>query len=140
VTPADIQKIYEWCVAHQGEPYVFGGGGDPRFLPSGSPVKGYDCSKLLSAAIHAGAPQEMPTPLGTHELERWGLAGEGAHMTLWVVNGFVNGIPTEHCVLEFPQAPLDRRFFMAFFTGGPPSGFLSSFDTTHYHARRKVVG
>lgn len=131
------------AVALVGQKYVFGGGHNSSFMPSvgltKGPTKGYDCSGLISAIVHGGG--ELTEPLGTHEVEHdWGLSGEGEFFTWWVVNGFVNGVFTEHCVAEFPQAPSDHRFFMAYFTGGPPAGFAREFDTTHYHAKRKKIG
>lgn len=145
--PPDIQAIFDWCVKYDGVfPYVYGGGGDALFLPTnggkaGGPV-GYDCSKGLSAAVHAGNPAEMPLPLGTHELAAWGLEGFGDNLTIRVVNGLVNGIPTEHCLLEFPKAPASQRYFMAHFTGGPNMGFVpeDGFNPSVYAARRKVEG
>jgi hypothetical protein len=146
--PTDISAIYTECLslARDEWPYVYGGGHNPRFLPSigltKGPTIGYDCSGVLCSAVHQGAPAEMPEPLGTHELESWGLPGHGEWMTVLVVNGIVRGVFVEHCLLEWPQAPAEHRYFMAHFSSGPPAGFVAAgdFDPTPYAARRKVIG
>lgn len=146
--PPDITAIYNRCVLLQGQhwPYRYGGGHNPEFAPSvgltKGPSIGYDCSGVVCSAVHQGAPGEMPEPLGTHELASWGLRGLGEWLTIRVINGVVRGVYTEHCLLEWPKAPPAQRFFMAFHSGGPPAGFVAAgdFDTSAYHARRKVVG
>jgi hypothetical protein len=146
--PADIAAIYSACQALAADkwPYVYGGGHNPRFYASigltKGPAIGYDCSGILCCAIHEGAPVEMPEPLGTHELASWGLEGEGEWLTVRVVNGVVGGVFTEHCLLEWPQASPEHRFFMAHFTDGPPAGFVAedAFGATPYAARRKLKG
>lgn len=130
-------------LAARAFPYVLGGGHNPRFeastgIFSATHVRGYDCSGIDSAAVHAGSPDELPFPLATHEIARWGLGGVGEWMTWWVFNGILKGIPTEHCVLEFMKGvPADQRFLMAFHTDGPPCGFRPFFDTTGYSPRRR---
>jgi hypothetical protein len=143
--PEWARLAFEWCVAADGRwPYVYGGGHNARFAPDGGThklsINGYDCSAIICAALRRAHILNHPSgPFGTHELEReWGVSGVGEWVTVWVFNGTINGVPVEHCVFEFSKADRAHRYFMAFFTGGPRCGFLSSFDTSHYHARHKA--
>jgi hypothetical protein len=132
------------AISEEHKPYALGGGHDPSrpFLPSKdwraglSNVVGYDCSGVVSAVLHAMGL--LGVALGTHELEHWGSPGRGQRMTVWVANRWINGRPVEHCVIEFREGvPASHRFFMAYFTGGPPAGFSAYFDTTGYSPRRR---
>jgi hypothetical protein len=131
-------------LANHRYPYVFGGGHNPQFAPSigltnGSDGEGYDCSSYASTILRGGRILDHPSgPLGTHELEDWGQAGVGEWLTLWVVNGYVNGVPTEHCVTEFMKGVSpELRFAVAAHTG-TICEFIPSFDTSQYHARRRA--
>lgn len=146
--PPDIQAIYDECLRIEAEriPYVDGGGHNPDFelsigLTKG-PTKGLDCSAVLSKAVHAGDPKEMPGPLATEELERWGLAGLGEWITIRVIDAYINGVYTEHCFIEFRKGvPSEHRYFMAHHTNGPSAGFVAEgdFNPAPYTARRKEV-
>jgi hypothetical protein len=145
--PPDIQAIYERAIAVEGKyPYAYGGGHDSTFTPSpplhgGAP--GYDCSSFLSMLIHAGAPGEMPAPLTTGGFENWGFEGAGDYFAVRVYDGWHNGRLIEHVLGEFRSGfPSAHRFVMAFYTGGPPCGFLAAneFDPSFYRTRRKRVG
>ena len=87
-------------IAHLHMPYVFGGGHDSTFTPSGSPVPGYDCSGFASRVFHQAGILGVPHvwfPFDTVAFEKWGDPGEGEWLTLWVVNS-----PSqEHCFLDF---------------------------------------
>jgi hypothetical protein len=147
--PPWLQPIYAKAVLldQRRYPYVFGGGHNPQFAPSigltdGRYGKGYDCSGIVDAALHAGGLVRQPW--GTAELEHWGASGQGEWLTVWVHNG---PIPTpsgpvivNHCVLEFMRGvPGAHRFLMGHHTGGAPCGFASDFNTIHYHARRRAA-
>lgn len=146
--PSWLQPVYAKAVVLDSQkcPYVFGGGHNPQYAPSigltRGPVKGYDCSAIVDAALHAGKLIDFPA--GTHELERWGDPGRGAWLTVWTLNGRVpagggHTVLVEHCVLEFERGvPPQHRFLMGHHTGGDPCGFASFFDTTFYHSRRRA--
>jgi len=147
-TPADVARIYAKAVMVAGKyPYAYGGGHNPSFAPSdptvGNGPAGYDCSAFVDMLLHAGAPDEMPTTPGTHELERWGLEGFGQYLAVRVFNGVHKGVIVEHALLEFREGfPPEHRYAMAHFTGGPLCGFVADadFDPSFYHARRKTRG
>lgn len=82
-------------------PYLFGG----------DSVAGYDCSKADSAVLIAGGL--LSSPLGTKELESWGLSGIGANMTLWVANTAL----LEHSLLEFDMPGHGQQWWAARKTG-----------------------
>lgn len=134
--PQFARLIFRWCEENADKwPYVFGGGHGRVGFPSGG---GYDCSGIVDAALHAGGVLEGRGTMGTREIERlWGAFGFGVWVTVWVANRVIGGVMVEHVVLEFPRAPASHRFFMAFHTGGPKAGFLSSFNTSGYTAKHK---
>jgi hypothetical protein len=81
-------------------PYVFGGGHDSTFTPSGSPVPGYDCSGFASRVFHQAGILGIPHvwfPFNTQAFANWGWPGPGKWLTLWVVNT----PKQEHCFLDF---------------------------------------
>lgn len=88
-------------------PYVWGGGHGPGFGPTGGPPKGYDCSGAVSAVLHAGGM--LDTPEATPGLSKWGKAGKGKHMTVWVkAHDDANG--QAHTFIEFhmPKKKLEH--------------------------------
>ncbi len=64
-----------------GKPYVYGGG-HQRFND-----RGYDCSGLVSYAMHAAGL--LKTPMGAPAFFRFGTYGTGRWITLWVRSGHV---------------------------------------------------
>jgi hypothetical protein len=80
-------------------PYAWGGGHANFNGP-------YDCSGGVSAVLHAGGM--LSAPEDTHALAKWGKAGEGEFMTVWVHNAGVPvhgsreniGLPS-HTFIEF---------------------------------------
>jgi hypothetical protein len=97
-----IDKCFEaaGAIIKQHLPYVYGGGhGSPPFTPSGSPVKGLDCSGFASMVLKAGGLLASPPALAALDVadfERWGVPGRG-ELTLWVRNDSVQ----QHCFLDF---------------------------------------
>jgi hypothetical protein len=101
-------------IASEELPYSYAGGHDLAHLfePSigTNGKRGFDCSGAVSAALHAGGILEHPSgPLGTYELARWGAAGEGEFMTLWVINNAL----IHHCLLKFKDANGHSTFWAA---------------------------
>jgi hypothetical protein len=64
-----------------GKPYVYGGG-HGRFND-----RGYDCSGLVSYAMHAAGL--LKTPMSAPAFFRFGTYGAGRWITLWVRSGHV---------------------------------------------------
>ncbi len=58
-----------------GLPYIYGGGHASFNAP------GYDCSGAVSYALHAAAL--LTAPVDSSDFETWGLAGQGAWMTVY---------------------------------------------------------
>ena len=85
-------------------PYVYGGGHNAAF--AGDP--GYDCSSLLSRALHVAGLLGVPHvawPLVTQGFEAWGDPGPGELLTIWV-----RDVPVQHhCFAQFalhtPERP-----------------------------------
>lgn len=129
--PASILACYRTAdaIAQKGYPYVFGGG-HPGFGPDNG---GYDCSGAVSAVLHGGGILGHPGgALGTHELERWGLSGEGRWMTVWVINH----PDIEHTFIEF-KIPGRHRWFAARHTGTIVGWAPFTLSTDGYVARRR---
>lgn len=135
--PTAILDAYAWTQhrVEQHLPYVFGGGHNPTFSPSGSPA-GYDCSGLAGGALHAGGM--LSQPADTHALERWGLSGEGQFFTLWVLNDAT----VEHCVMQFKLPAHTQHHFVAARHTGTfiewyPATEPASWIVQGFHPRRR---
>lgn len=130
--PKPVLDVYHYCdyLDIQKYPYVFGGGHNPSFAPSGFPRAGYDCSSIVSVAFHHAKILYSNYPLDTWALEHWGLSGQGYWMTLWVRNSGGEN----HCVLEFPR--FGKRWFEAGHTG-TIDGWRSNYDITGFIPRRR---
>lgn len=107
-----LEKAYDAVnlVTRLKIPYVYGGGHNPQFTPSGpinDPTQepyGLDCSGFASLILHDAGILAIPHavwPLDTAEFETWGLPGEGRYLTLWVRNDSVE----QHCALDFHGRP-----------------------------------
>lgn len=132
--PTSVQTAFadaDWR-ASQRWPYTFGGGHGSHFQPSGNPM-GYDCSGWVSTILHHAGILGHSEALGTHELEDWGLPGEGQFMTVWVIN--VPGL--EHTFIEFklPAHP-SKRWSAANHTG-TVCGWVPWMDPAGYTPRRR---
>ena len=79
--PASVKALI-WSVnAIVSKPYVYGGG-HARFTD-----RGYDCSGLVSFAMHAAGL--LRTPMSAPGFFRFGTYGLGRWITLWVRSGHV---------------------------------------------------
>src|SRR5437763_9608334 len=79
--PASVKRLI-WSVnTIVGRPYVYGGG-HARFND-----RGYDCSGLVSFAMHAAGL--LRTPMSAPGFFRFGTYGAGRWITLWVRSGHV---------------------------------------------------
>jgi hypothetical protein len=100
----------QW-IAAQKFPYIWGGGhrSDGTFGPSDTAggyvgQVGYDCSGMVDDILHsAGLIDSSPNVEG---LEKWGEAGKGKYMTVWVKP------PNEHTFIEF-DLPTGTVFYEA---------------------------
>jgi cell wall-associated NlpC family hydrolase len=72
--PPVVQQIIWTANQIIGRPYIYGGG-HKRFRSFG-----YDCSGLVSFALHGGGLLE--SPLDSGEFMRWGAPGQGQWMTI----------------------------------------------------------
>jgi cell wall-associated NlpC family hydrolase len=116
--PAVQQAIW---AANQliGLPYIYGGG------HASFEAAGYDCSGAVSYALHGGGL--LDAPLDSTQLETWGLAGDGAWVTVYA--------NAAHAFIEIAGIRLDTS------TAGDPGGLPGPrwrpllADTTGYVAR-----
>lgn len=115
-------------------PYVFGGGHGSHFQPSGGPPPGYDCSGWVSTILHHAGILGSSEALGTHELERWGLSGEGEYMTVWTINE--PGI--EHAFIEFKLPKHSNKRWSAANHSGTICGWVPWMDPAGYTPRRRL--
>ena len=129
--PPQIIKCYEAAerkaLAHY--PYVFDGGHGPGFGPTKG---GYDCSGWACSVLDAGGILESGEPHNTAWLQRWGAAGQGQYMTLWVHNSNV----FEHCFFEFKLGNPAKRWSQAE-KSGTICGWFPFMPTTGYTPRRR---
>ena len=80
--PASVKRLI-WAVnGIVGRPYVLGGG-----HKSFRPDRGYDCSGLVSYAIHAAGV--LAAPMSAPGFRRFGTAGPGWWITVWAHGGHV---------------------------------------------------
>ena len=79
--PAIVQQIIWSANQIIGRPYIYGGG-HKNFK-----ARGYDCSGLVSFALHGGGL--VTSPLDSGQFMRWGQAGQGQWMTLLTNPGHV---------------------------------------------------
>jgi cell wall-associated NlpC family hydrolase len=79
--PAIVQQIIWSANQIIGRPYIYGGG-HKNFK-----ARGYDCSGLVSFALHGGGL--LTSPLDSSQFMHWGQAGQGQWMTLLTNPGHV---------------------------------------------------
>lgn len=80
--PASVKRLI-WAVnGIVGRPYL-SGGGHASFRPD----RGYDCSGLVSYAMHAAG--QLTTPMSAPGFVRFGMAGPGRWVTVWAHGGHV---------------------------------------------------
>jgi len=79
--PAIVQQLIWGANQIIGRPYIYGGG-HKNFK-----ARGYDCSGLVSFALHGGGL--LTAPLDSGQFMRWGQAGQGQWMTLLTNPGHV---------------------------------------------------
>jgi hypothetical protein len=80
--PASVKRLI-WAVNRiVGRPYVMGGG-----HASFRPDRGYDCSGLVSYAMHAAG--HLSSPMSAPGFLRFGVAGQGRWVTVWANSGHV---------------------------------------------------
>ena len=80
--PASVKRLI-WAVnGIVGRPYL-AGGGHASFRPD----RGYDCSGLVSYAMHAAG--QLATPMSAPAFMRFGTAGPGRWVTVWARSGHV---------------------------------------------------
>ena len=102
-----------------GLPYLYGGG------HASFDAAGYDCSGTVSYALHGGGL--LDAPLDSTQFETWGLAGDGAWVTV-----YANAV---HAFIEIAGIRLDTS------AAGDPGGLPGPrwrpllADTTGYVAR-----
>lgn len=137
--PSPVLHAFEAADRLAGErfPYRFGGGHNQLFAPSAGPLGehgGYDCSGWCSVILHDAGILGTAFPLNTHGFETWGHPGEGAFMTLWVINQRER----EHCFLEFkiPGHLRTKRFSQAAHTG-TICGWSQFMETAGYTPRSR---
>lgn len=117
-------------------PYVYGGGHNATF----SADPGYDCSGLLSRALHIAGLLGQPRvlfPEATEALEAWGGPGPGRWLTV-----YDRDVPVQHhCFAEFTlPGPRTMRFAQAPHTGElvgwlDPDGRAWVLQTAGFNAR-----
>lgn len=78
-------------ISDRGMPYVWGGGHNASFAPSGNPA-GYDCSGYVGACLHAAGLIDRPMTSG--EMMSIGKPGRGHEFTVWA-NGHHVFVMTE---------------------------------------------
>jgi hypothetical protein len=79
--PAPVKRLI-WAVnAIVRKPYIYGGG-HASFRD-----RGYDCSGLVSYAMHAAGL--LGSPMGAPAFLRFGTAGRGSWITVWARSGHV---------------------------------------------------
>jgi cell wall-associated NlpC family hydrolase len=98
--PAAVQQAIWAGNQLIGLPYVYGGG-HQSFV-----ADGYDCSGAVSYALHGGGL--LSTPLDSTALMSWGIAGNGAWITVYA--------DTAHAFLEIAGIRLDTS------AAGDPGG------------------
>ncbi len=80
--PAPVKRLI-WAVNRiVGRPYLMGGG-----HASFRPDRGYDCSGLISYAMHAAG--QLSTTMSAPGFLRFGTAGQGRWITVWAHSGHV---------------------------------------------------
>jgi len=80
--PAPVKRLIWMVNGIVQKPYVYGGG-----HASFRPDRGYDCSGLVSYAMHAAGL--LSTPVSAPGFLRFGTAGPGEWITVWARSGHV---------------------------------------------------
>jgi cell wall-associated NlpC family hydrolase len=123
-------------------PYRYAGGHNVEFAPSlsyaegiGAKGAGLDCSSFASIVLRAGGILSIPRatlPLDTTDFLKWGLAGEGDYLTLWVRSDAIQ----DHVFLDFHGDPLFTHRYCEAPHPGLDCRWLSSESFTGFSPRR----